>query len=225
MAACCCFRTGSGTIFTVVNKCDRYGEDPLKLVSDVEAELGIIAVAAHWPIHMSDPVHGTMFKGVYDRRRTRAYLFERDEKHGADKVATVVLELSGPDDQMLVEALGSTDEAVDAVARLKARGMIVNAVDRPALCDFTTPAIIERDPVLVAIGTGFFMLSDALLATHRFVSPLPMSQVWVLGTYYAAQVLIVMGVLRGRAQVREVGANRAPKERHGHHAPASSASP
>ena len=52
---------------------------------------------------------------------------------------------------------------------------------------------------LVAIGTGFFMLSDALLATHRFVSPLPMSQVWVLGTYYAAQVLIVAGVLRGRS--------------------------
>ena len=52
---------------------------------------------------------------------------------------------------------------------------------------------------LVAIGTGFFMLSDALLATHRFVSPLPMSQIWVLGTYYAAQVLIVAGVLRGRS--------------------------
>lgn len=50
---------------------------------------------------------------------------------------------------------------------------------------------------LVAIGTGFFMLSDALLAINRFVSPLPMSQVWVLGTYYAAQVLIVVGVLRG----------------------------
>lgn len=49
----------------------------------------------------------------------------------------------------------------------------------------------------VALGAGFFMLSDTLLAINRFVSPLPMSQVWVLGTYYAAQVLIVVGVLRG----------------------------
>ncbi|MEZ2298766.1 lysoplasmalogenase family protein [Variovorax sp. RCC_210] len=43
----------------------------------------------------------------------------------------------------------------------------------------------------VAVGACFFMLSDALLATNRFVSPLPLASLWVLGTYYAAQVLIV----------------------------------
>ncbi|WP_066268803.1 lysoplasmalogenase family protein [Hydrogenophaga palleronii] len=58
--------------------------------------------------------------------------------------------------------------------------------------------------VAVAISTVFFMLSDALLATNRFVSPLPMSQVWVLGTYYAAQVLIVVGMLRGLAGIGAV---------------------
>lgn len=43
----------------------------------------------------------------------------------------------------------------------------------------------------VAVGAGFFMLSDALLATNKFAQPLPMVQLWVLGTYYIAQVLIV----------------------------------
>jgi peptide chain release factor 3 len=105
-------------IFTVVNKCDRYGEDPLKLISDVEAELGITAVPAHWPIHISDPVHGTVFKGVYDRRRKKAHLFERDEKHGADKVATTTIDLTGYDDPALIAALGGTDEARDAAMKL-----------------------------------------------------------------------------------------------------------
>ena len=42
--------------------------------------------------------------------------------------------------------------------------------------------------------------SDSLLATNRFVTPLPMAQVWVLATYYAAQALIVAGMLRGTAR-------------------------
>ncbi|MDP2742620.1 MAG: lysoplasmalogenase family protein [Hydrogenophaga sp.] len=77
----------------------------------------------------------------------------------------------------------------------------------------------NRAAIAVAVGTGFFMLSDALLATNRFVSPLPMSQVWVLGTYYAAQVLIVMGVLRGCAPMRGVRPGLALPERQGGNAP------
>ena len=60
-------------------------------------------------------------------------------------------------------------------------------------------ASVLRDgpSMLVAMGAGFFMLSDSLLATNRFVQPLPMAQAGVLATYYAAQALIVAGVLRG----------------------------
>ena len=56
----------------------------------------------------------------------------------------------------------------------------------------------DKPSVLVAVGALCFMLSDTLLAINRFVTPLPMSPVWVLGTYYTAQCLIVAGVLRQR---------------------------
>lgn len=35
----------------------------------------------------------------------------------------------------------------------KAAGAAVNVVDRPDLCDLITPSIVDRDPVVVAIGT------------------------------------------------------------------------
>jgi uroporphyrin-III C-methyltransferase/precorrin-2 dehydrogenase/sirohydrochlorin ferrochelatase len=40
------------------------------------------------------------------------------------------------------------------VTRLKARGVLVNVTDLPELCDFTVPSLLDRDPVLVAVGTG-----------------------------------------------------------------------
>lgn len=43
------------------------------------------------------------------------------------------------------------DTAVHAIA--KAAGCPVNVVDRPDLCDLTTPSLVDRDPVVVAIGT------------------------------------------------------------------------
>lgn len=55
---------------------------------------------------------------------------------------------------LAIVAIEDEADAQAAVARLKARGLPVNAVDRPALCDFTLPAIVDRDPVLIAIGTG-----------------------------------------------------------------------
>lgn len=58
-------------------------------------------------------------------------------------------------------------------------------------------ALGDRAAHQVALGACIFMLSDALLATNRFVLPLPLAQVGVLVTYYAAQAFIVHGTVRG----------------------------
>jgi len=50
-----------------------------------------------------------------------------------------------------------------AAINLRCAGMLVNVVDRPDLCDFTTPSILERTPLLIAIGTGG---ASAGLAKH-----------------------------------------------------------
>jgi uroporphyrin-III C-methyltransferase/precorrin-2 dehydrogenase/sirohydrochlorin ferrochelatase len=70
-------------------------------------------------------------------------------------------------------AFVATDDAERDAARLRAAGLLVNVVDRPELCDFTTPSILDRDPVLIAIGTGG---ASAGLAKHlrlRFEAIVP----------------------------------------------------
>jgi uroporphyrin-III C-methyltransferase/precorrin-2 dehydrogenase/sirohydrochlorin ferrochelatase len=58
----------------------------------------------------------------------------------------------------------SDAKACEATAiNLRCAGLLVNVVDRPDLCDFTTPSILDRHPVLVAIGTAG---ASAGLAKH-----------------------------------------------------------
>lgn len=74
---------------------------------------------------------------------------------------------------LAIVAIEDDAEAEAAVARLKARGILVNAADRPALCDFTLPAIIDRDPVLIAIGTGGASAGLAKALRQRLEGLLP----------------------------------------------------
>lgn len=58
-----------------------------------------------------------------------------------------------PDARMAFVAHADPARCEADAARLRAAGLLVNVVDGPDLCDFTTPSILDRDPVLVAIGT------------------------------------------------------------------------
>ena len=92
-------------------------------------------------------------------------------------------------------ALEDGDAASRMATRLKREGLLVNVADRPELCDFTLPSVLDRDPVLVAVSTGG---ASAGLAKHlrlRLEAILPES----LGT-----------LARGLAGMRERLRSRYP---------------
>ena len=74
---------------------------------------------------------------------------------------------------LAIVAIDDEDDALAAVARLKARGILVNAVDRSALCDFTLPAIVDRAPVLIAIGTSGVSAGLAAAVRQRLEAIVP----------------------------------------------------
>ncbi len=63
-------------------------------------------------------------------------------------------------------------------------------------------ATVLRDAssIAVALGAGIFMASDTLIAINRFVHPLPMAGLWILSSYYTAQILIVLHALPDTAR-------------------------
>ena len=88
-----------------------------------------------------------------------------------------------------------------AVVRLRGRGVLVNVADRPELCDFTLPSVLERGPVLVAVSTGGASAGLAKALRLRLETLLPAS----LGALAEA-----MAAARGamRARWPDAGARR-----------------
>lgn len=93
--------------------------------------------------------------GSGDGADNKARLFEgspativRLDGHAAflpGSYAGAVLAFIASDDEVFIQA---------AAAAARAARVLVNVVDKPALCDFNTPAVIDRGEVVAAVGTG-----------------------------------------------------------------------
>ncbi len=67
-----------------------------------------------------------------------------------------------------------TEEGDRAAHRIaKASGVPVNVADRPALCDFILPAIVDRDDVVVAVSTGGASPTLATVLRGKIEAALP----------------------------------------------------
>jgi uroporphyrin-III C-methyltransferase/precorrin-2 dehydrogenase/sirohydrochlorin ferrochelatase len=105
--------------------------------------------------------------------------------------------------------VATDNEASDAAAHrlAKAAGVPVNVVDRPALCDFIMPAIVDRDGVVVAISTGGASPTLAALLRGRIEAALPerLGELARLVTTFRAQVnALIADPARRRAFFRRL---------------------
>ncbi len=80
----------------------------------------------------------------------------------------------------------------DAI-RLRCAGLLVNVTDQPDLCDFVVPSVLDRSPVLIAVGTGGASAGLAKALRLRLEALLPQS----LGRL-AAALFAARGQLRER---------------------------
>ncbi len=90
-------------------------------------------------------------------------------------------------------ALDDETAARTAATALRAHGLLVNVVDRPELCDFTTPAIVDRAPVTIAIGTGGASAGLAKAVRQRIEALLPARLGQLAAALHAAR-----GAMRAR---------------------------
>lgn len=116
----------------------------------------------------------------------------------------------GADNQQARLAFVALDEPEAAAAALMARGLLVNVVDRPELCDFTTPSLLERGPVLVAVSTGGVSAGLAKALRLRLEGLLPASLGTLAEGLNAARAAMKARWPDGRERRRVMDAALAP---------------
>jgi uroporphyrin-III C-methyltransferase/precorrin-2 dehydrogenase/sirohydrochlorin ferrochelatase len=92
-------------------------------------------------------------------------------------------------------ATGDADRDAAAQRAAKSIGVPVNVADRPALCDFILPAIVDRDEIVVAVSTGGASPTLATVLRGRIEAALPerLGAVARLAATFRAQVNALIG--------------------------------
>ena len=146
-------------IITFINKMDRPGSEPLKLLSEIESVLGIGASPLNWPIGS-----GSDFRGVYDRLQKKALIFE-SVAHGSLQVPTTALDL----DKLSPPSEGGVGLEPEMAQTLRDEVDLLEGAGHP----FTREAFLKADVTPVFFGSALtnFGIEPFLQAFLEFAPP------------------------------------------------------
>jgi uroporphyrin-III C-methyltransferase/precorrin-2 dehydrogenase/sirohydrochlorin ferrochelatase len=111
-------------------------------------------------------VHPGELVPAFNELKEQDRLTHMRQAFSADLLDGAVLAISAAEDEVV-------DRQVHEAA--KARNLPVNVVDKPALCSFVLPAIMDRSPMIVAVGTGGASPVLARLLRARLETLIPAS--------------------------------------------------
>ncbi len=110
-------------------------------------------------------------------------------------------------DGVFLAVAATDDEDVNAAVSVgaKARGLPVNVVDKPSLCSFIVPAIVDRSPVVIAISSGGAspILTRKLKEKLETLLPAAYGRLGLLLASYRGRVKSVVGDFKRRTRFWE----------------------
>ncbi|MBS0561835.1 MAG: uroporphyrinogen-III C-methyltransferase [Proteobacteria bacterium] len=106
----------------------------------------------HYPIFLDLRGRAVLVLGAGEAAERKAALLRAA---GAEVRMEPAFDAAMLDGCALAIGAGAAEDDLRALsAAAQARGIPVNVVDRPELCSFISPAVVDRDPVTVAVSSG-----------------------------------------------------------------------
>lgn len=147
-------------VFTFINKMDRPARDPLELLDEIQAVLGMEPAPMNWPLG-----DGPGFIGVYDRSAQGVYLYDRTERNERISPETfITLEALRTGNQMSENKLAKLQEELELLDGLEIE------FDHPrVMCGEQTPVFFGS--ALTNFGVRLFL--EAFVAYAPPPQPYP----------------------------------------------------